>query len=86
MLIEIHSCVYHILHDLTADTPDATINNIIRVFCACLIEAIAYKIVVEELETEEAKDFIRKAIGASISSHHIAQDDLLQMQEEGQIA
>ena len=41
-----------------------------------------YKIIIEELVNDEARDLIKKAIGASITSHHIAQEDLMTLQEQ----
>lgn len=72
--------INHLLHELTADTPDGTINNIISVFCGCLTEAISYKLDIEALGAQEAKDFIRMAIGASIKSHEIAREELMELQ------
>jgi hypothetical protein len=38
-----------------------------------------YKIDVDALNTEETKDMIRSAFGASIRSHELAQEEMLEM-------
>lgn len=68
-----------ILHELCGDTPEETINIIISVFCCCLVEALAYKINVDELNDEDSKDMIRSTFGASIRSHQLAQEEMLEM-------
>lgn len=67
------------LHELCGDTPEETINNFITIFCACLTEAIVYKIAVDELNGDEAKDFIHSVFGASISSQQLAKNEILEM-------
>lgn len=48
-------------------------------FCCCLVEAVAYKINIDELNSEDTKDIIRSAFGASIRSHELAQEEMLEM-------
>lgn len=64
---------------LCGDTPEETINTIITMFCCCLVEAVAYKINIDKLNSEDTKDIIRSAFGASIRSHELAQQEMLEM-------
>lgn len=67
------------MHQLTEETPEETINTIINVFCLCLVEAIAYKINTDETNEYESKELIRMAFGASIKSHKLAEEEMLEM-------
>lgn len=44
-----------------------------------MTEAVAYKITIDELNREDANEFINRAFGASIRSHELAQEEMLEM-------
>jgi len=66
-----------LLHDLSGDTPEETINILTTVFCLALQEAISYKISIDELNKDDTNEFIYRAFGASMSSQEQAREQML---------